>query len=74
MQALAPILLKAHTSAWIANVCLRPLEVLSCLTFGYVDQDVDNGTVFNPSFPVRADLVSSIPNDALFYFSLLVRL
>ena len=43
------------------------------LTFVYEDQEVDNGTVFNPSFPVRADLVSSIPYDTLFYFSLRVR-
>ena len=40
----------------------------------YEDQEVDNGTVFNPSFPVRADLVSFIPNDVLFYFSLRVRM
>jgi hypothetical protein len=47
--------------------------ILLLLTFMYEDQEVDNGTVFNPSFPVRADLVSFIPNDALFYFSLRVR-
>ena len=42
------------------------------LTFVYEDQEVDNGKVFNPSYPVRADLVSFIFNDALF-FSLRVR-
>ena len=31
------------------------------LTFVYEDQKVNNGTVFNPSFPVRADLVSPFP-------------
>ena len=38
------------------------------LTFVYEDQEVDDGTVFNPSFPVRADLISSISNDSLFSF------
>ena len=49
-------------------------KVLSCfpLTFTYEDKDDPNGTVFNPSFPVRADLIFFIPNDALFYFSLRV--
>ena len=52
-----------------------PLKVLSCfvLTFVYEDEVVDNGKVFNPSFPVRADLVSFILNDSLF-FSLRVRM
>ena len=47
-----------HTPAWIANVCLGSREVLSCfdLTFVYEDHEVNNGTVFNPSFPVRANL------------------
>jgi hypothetical protein len=68
-------LIAQKTSAWIAHVCLGSPEVLSCfaLTFVYEDQEDVNGTVFNPSFPVGADLVSFIPNDALFYFSLRVR-
>ena len=52
-----------------SDICLNskrmswPLKVLSCfiLTFVYEDQKVNNGTVFNPSFPVRADLVSPFP-------------
>ena len=64
-----------------SDICLNSkrmswlLEVLSCfvLTFVHEDQQVDDGTIFNPSFPVRAVLVSFIPNDALFYFSLRVR-
>ena len=51
------------------------IKVLFCfaLTFVYEDEEVDNGTVFNPSFPVRAVLVSFIPNDTFLYFSLRVR-
>ena len=47
---------------------------LSCLslTFTYEDKDDLNGTVFNPTFPVRANLIFFIPNDALFYFRLRV--
>ena len=46
--------------------CLDP-GVLSrfVLTFVYEVQEV-NGTVFNPSYPVRADLISFYHNDVLF--------
>jgi hypothetical protein len=37
----------------------------------YEDEEAGTtGTVFNPEFPVGADLVSSIENDALLYFRL----
>ena len=54
--------------------------MLSCfvLTFIYDDQELEDvaGTVFNPSFPVRAELVSFIRNNLniSFYFSLRVRM
>ena len=65
------------------SVCLNSqrmswaLKVLSCncfvLTFVYEVQEDVNGTVFSPSFPVRAYLASLILTDQLLYFSLCVR-
>ena len=75
----------AGVAGFTANgdVCLNSqrmswaLKVLSCncfvLTFVYEVQEDVNGTVFNPSFPVRAYLASLILTDQLLYFSLGVR-